>query len=83
MSNKFGIKQCKSTVPYMGLMKVGENLELVGIILLVLVIVLIASFITAKIIAVHFFKIIDDFLTSYENNIMDLIRWAKEKDKHQ
>lgn len=83
MSNKFGIKQCKSTVPYMGLMKVGENLELVGIILLVLVIVLIASFITAKIIAVHFLKIIDDFLTSYENNIMDLIRWAKEKDKHQ
>ncbi len=63
--------------------KVGENLELVGIILLVLVIVLIASFITAKRIAVHFFKIIDDFLTSYENNIMDLIRWAKEKDKHQ
>lgn len=65
----------------MGLMKVGENLELVGIILLVLVIVLIASFITAKIIAVHFFKIIDDFLTSYENSTLDLIRWAKEKDK--
>lgn len=42
-------------------MKVGEKLELVGIILLVLVIVLIASFITAKIIAVHFYKIIDDF----------------------
>ena len=63
--------------------KVGENLELVGIILLVLVIVLIASFITAKIIAAYFLKIIDDFLTSYENNIMDLIRWAKEKDKHQ
>lgn len=61
--------------------KVGENLELVGIILLVLVIVLIASFITAKIIAVHFYKIIDDFLTSYENSTLDLIRWAKEKDK--
>lgn len=56
-------------------------MELVGIILLVLVIVLIASFITAKIIAVHFYKIIDDFLTSYENSTLDLIRWAKEKDK--
>ena len=65
----------------MGLRKVGEELELVGIILLVLVIVLIASFITAKIIAVHFYRIIDDFLTSYENSTLDLIRWAKEKDK--
>lgn len=61
--------------------KVGENLELVGIILLVLVTVLIASFITAKIIAAYFLKIIDDFLTSYENSTLDLIRWAKEKDK--
>lgn len=58
-------------------------MELVGIILLVLVTVLIARFITAKIIAVHFYKIIDDFLTSYENSTLDLIRWAKEKDKHQ
>lgn len=58
-----------------------QIIGLIGILLLILFVVFVSSFIVAKIIAAYFLKIIDDFLTDFEKQIMDLIRWAKGLDK--
>lgn len=57
-------------------------MQIIGVLLLILFIVFVSSFITAKIIAARFLKEIDDFLTNYDKQIMDLISWAKGIDKH-
>lgn len=58
-------------------------MEVIGLFILIILITAISAIITAKIIAVHYFEIIDDYLKNYDKQIMDLISWAKEKDKHQ
>lgn len=58
-------------------------MEIIGIFILIILITAISAIITAKIIAAHYFEIIDDYLKNYDKQIMDLIFWAKEKDKHQ
>lgn len=57
-------------------------MQIIGILILILFVVIVSSFITAKIIAVCFLKEIDDFLTDYDKQIMDLISWAKGIGKH-
>lgn len=58
-------------------------MEIIGSFILIILITAISAIITAKIIAVRYFEIIDDYLKNYDKQIMDLISWAKEKDKHQ
>ena len=58
-------------------------MEIIGLFILIILITAISAIITAKIIAVRFFEIIDNYLKNYDKQIMDLISWAKEKDKHQ
>lgn len=57
-------------------------MEVIGLFILIILITAISAIITAKIIAVRYFEIIDDYLENYDKQIMDLISWAKEKDKH-
>ena len=57
-------------------------MEIIGSFILIILITAISAIITAKIIAVRYFEIIDDYLKNYDKQIMDLISWAKEKDKH-
>lgn len=58
-------------------------MEIIGLFILIILITAISAIITAKIIAVRYFEIIDNYLKNYDKQIMDLISWAKEKDKHQ
>ena len=57
-------------------------MEIIGSFILIILITAISAIITEKIIAVRYFEIIDDYLKNYDKQIMDLISWAKEKDKH-
>lgn len=57
-------------------------MEIIGSFILIILITAISAIITAKIIAVRYFEIIDDYLKNYDKQIMDLISWAKEKGKH-
>lgn len=43
----------------------------------------ISAIVTTKIVAAHYFKIVNGFLENYDKQIMDLIEWAKEQDKHR
>lgn len=54
-------------------------MDIIGSFILIFLITAISAIITAKIIAVRYFEIIDDYLKNYDKQIMDLISWAKEK----
>lgn len=56
---------------------------IIGLLVLTVLTAIISAIISTKIIAACYFKIIVDFLKNYDKQIMDLISWAKEKDKHQ
>ncbi len=57
-----------------------QIIGLIGILLLLSIIAVASSFITAKFIANYFLKIINNFLTDFQKQIMDLIAWAKGKE---
>lgn len=43
----------------------------------------VSAVLAIKIIAVRIIKTLDSYLNKYDAQIMDLIRWAKDEDKHQ
>ena len=57
-------------------------MQIISIFILVVLTAIISTIIMTKIIAVRYFKIIDNFLKSYDKQIMDLISWAKGKDNY-
>nr|DAV89953.1 MAG TPA: hypothetical protein [Caudoviricetes sp.] len=51
--------------------------------LLMLCTAFVSAVLAIKIIAVRIIKTLDSYLNKYDAQIMALIRWAKDEDKHQ
>jgi len=61
-----------------------RKIEILGTTLLVVIVSALSSLITGKIIAVYFFKIIDNFAEQMLEMIMDLVSyWVKESGKQK
>lgn len=43
----------------------------------------VSAVLAIKIVAAHLYKTIDSYLDKHDAQIMDLIKWAKDEDKHQ
>ncbi len=43
----------------------------------------VSAVLAIKIVAAHLYKTIDSYLNKHDAQIMDLIKWAKDEDKHQ
>jgi len=61
--------------------------EKMGVIIILGLLMLCTAFVSAvlaiKIVAAHLYKTIDSYLDKHDAQIMDLIKWAKDEDKHQ
>lgn len=51
--------------------------------LLMLCTAFVSAVLAIKIVAAHLYKTIDSYLDKHDAQIMDLIKWAKDEDKHQ
>lgn len=61
-----------------------EKTELIIILgLLMLCTAFVSAVLAIKIVAAHLYKTIDSYLDKHDAQIMDLIKWAKDEDKHQ
>lgn len=51
--------------------------------LLMLCTAFVSAVLAIKIVAAHLYKIIDSYFDKHDAQIMDLIKWVKDEDKHQ